>query len=242
MPNLPAAFFFVSAVLSAVLVFAETPGQATKPAPAPMVDSEAAAPVVESRLHVELKDDLLSIDLMDAEFGSVMKAISARAGIKLDMSGPLQQKRLTTKFSNIELERGIIRLMTLMKEKNYTMRYDPRGRVSVIEVYGAEPPVASPSKTNTRTELQKTPQRPLQKTLQPAAAPSERPVSGVQKNPPQQRRLIPPSKPAVPQADPSAQSSPNTKKTDPYNEDEVEEEVQELPYTAPQKKMPAATK
>lgn len=231
MPNLPAAFFFIAAVFSAVNVYAEAPGQATPSDPAPTAASEAAAPVAEVRLHVELNDDLLSIDLVDAEFGSVMKAISARAGIKLDMSGPLQQKRLTTKFSGIELERGIIRLMTLMKEKNYTMKYGTGGKVTALEVYGSELSVAPPPRAHTRPESLKTPQ----KTPQPAAVSPERPVSGVQKNPPLQRRLIPLAKPAAP--------SPEKPKTiDPYDNDDDESDVEDLPYIAPQKQMPAAAK
>jgi len=238
MSKLPAALFFVSALLSAVIVFAETPGQGTKPAPAPAAVPEADAPAVQSRMQIDIKGDLLTIDLVDAEFGSVMQAIAAKAGVKVDMSGPIQQKRLTTKFSGIELERGISRLMTLMQEKNYTMKYDSRGRVSALEVYGAEPAAVSQPRTGTRPEPQKNPQKSVQKTLPPAPVPSEQPaVPGVQKNPPPQRRLIPPSKQAGPSVPPSAKS----RKTDPYNEDEGEENVEELPYITPQKKMPAAT-
>jgi hypothetical protein len=161
-----------------------------------------------------------------------MKALSARSGIKVDMSGTIQQKRLTTKFSGIELERGIARLMTLMKEKNYTMKYDTTGRVNEIEFYGTEPPAAAPAKAHTRPEVPKT----LPKTLQPAV-PSEQPLTGVQKNPPPQRRLIPPSRPAVSRTGPAAPKS-----QDPSDEDEGEADVDELPYIAPQKKVPAPAK
>lgn len=226
MPNLPAALLFVSAILSAALVFAETPVPDSGSGPAPAGVSETAVPPVESRMRIEVRDDLLSIDLVDAEFGGVMKAISARAGIKVDMSGAIQQKRLTTKFSGIELERGIIRLMTLMKEKNYTMTYDTRGRVSAVEVYSIEQEAASPARAHSRPEMKK--------TLKSSSAP-EQPVPGVQKNPPQQRRLIPPLKPA-------AISTERSKKIAAESEDEGEEDVEELPYIAPQKKMPAGAK
>lgn len=231
MPELRAAFFLLAVLLSAVNVFAEQPGQGAKPAPA----VPAAAP----RLNVTLKDDLLSVDLLEAEFGTVMKAVGARAGIKVEMTGPIQQKKLTTKFSGIELERGILRLMTLMKEKNYTLRYDTAGRVNALEVYGADISVASPpAKTGARPE----PPKGAQKTPQPATASSASPVAGVQKNPPQQRRLILPAKQSPPVPVPAEQPAARPKKQDSAHEDEPGNDVEELPYIEPQKKMPAATK
>ncbi|MBA4374384.1 MAG: hypothetical protein C0402_16150 [Thermodesulfovibrio sp.] len=240
MPRLFAALLVSAAVFGAVIVSAETPGQVTKPAPAPAVVSETAVPAAESRMHIEFKDDLLSLDLVDAEFGSVIKTVAARAGIKVEMSGPIQQKKLTTKFSGIELERGILRLMTLMKEKNYTLRYDTAGRVNALEVYGAEISAApAPARGHTRPEA---PTRALQKPAQPANPASSSTVSGVQKNPPPQRRLILPSRQTLPTAGSSEQPPAKPKKPEPVHDDEGENDVDELPYIEPQKKKPSSIK
>lgn len=220
----PAALLFLAAALSASLAFAEAQVKDEAPPPAP------SAP--QARIEVEVKDDLLRVDLMDAEFGSVMRAIAAKTGIKVELEGDVGKRRLTTRFAGLELERGIGRLMTLIKEKNYTIRYDTKGRVSVVEVYGSEQPAAPAAGTAGRSEMPKQAPQPAMPSAMPA----------VQKNPPLQRRLIPAPKPVSPRAEAPARPVRNGEKQDPDDSDYEDEMAEELPYIPPQRRAPSATR
>lgn len=225
---------FTPVFLFVLLVFtnrayAQPPAQGTSPAPAQQETADTAVAVPQPRITIDLKDDLLSVDLYEADFGSVLQAISVKGGIKVDMSGDIGKRKLTTKFSGIELERGILRLMTLMKEKNYTLKYDNKGRVNLIEIYAASPAVAGPSKTAPRNE-------PV-KTSPPPASRTERPVSGLQKNPPQQQRLIPPPGQTSSVDNTASKPAPTPRKTITEAQDD-EADVEDLPYIPPQKRTP----
>ena len=188
---MPERFFpvvFAAFLLLASAVFAETPARGMMPGPAQQAGpSPSVVPQLQARVVINVKDGLLSVDVADAEFGSVMKEIAARAGIRVDMSGDILSRKITTRFSRLDLEDGISRLMTLLQEKNYTIRYDSKGNVNSVDIAGGVAAAPSSSKTSSRPAAPAVPRTP-------AAFPAS-PVSGVQKNPPPQRRLIPPPGP-----------------------------------------------
>jgi len=228
------SFFIVTMLLVPVLfsdlAYAQTPVQGTSPAPEQQEASDApAVPTPQSRINVDLKDDLLSVDLYEADFRSVLQALSVKGGIKVDMAGDIGKRKLTTKFSGIDLERGILRLMTLMKEKNYTLKYDNKGRVNLIEIYASSPAATGPPKTAARNEPPKTSPSPGTR--------ADKPVSGLQKNPPQQQRLIPPPGQQPLRDNTASKATRVQKKNAPEAEDD-EADVEDLPYIPPQKRTP----
>jgi hypothetical protein len=84
---------------------------------------------------VRVLNNRLSVDLMDAEFGNVMKEIGDKAGFEVKISAAISNKTLSTSFTNMELQRGITRLLTLMGQKNYFIYYNPDNSISKIEVF-----------------------------------------------------------------------------------------------------------
>lgn len=144
------------------------------------VAEEQPQPEAPKRLmNVEIKDNLLSVELAGAEFGAVMNTIAQKAGFTVGVGGDVYSRKLTTKFSNLELERGILRLLTLVREKNYLMRYDAKGILSKVEIYGGGAPVAS-------TLRPQTPVRRFQRSPVPSVpVPSAVPPTGTR------RRLLP---------------------------------------------------
>lgn len=136
-------------------------------------------------VNIELKDNMLTAELVDADFGEVMEAIAKKAGFRLLVQESVYKRKVNTRLRDMELERAVLRLLTLINEKNYLLDYDNKGAISKVEVYGATQAEA-PAKTEApRKALLKEPARPVT----PSA-----PARGVQKNPPPTRRIIlPPS-------------------------------------------------
>ena len=130
------SFFCLLIVLVlAAPVFSQEPGQGDAP-PADMNAPEAPQqPVVPKQdVTIELKDNLLSVELINAEFGKALRSIAAKAGFKVEIKSDSSGKKLSTKFSDVDIESGITRLFTIVKEKNYLMHYDTKGAISLIEV------------------------------------------------------------------------------------------------------------
>jgi hypothetical protein len=194
-------------------------------------DEEAVQPAQpeppKQTLIIEVKDDLLSVELANVDFGTVIRQIAGKAGFKVEGSGEVFSRKLNTKFTNVGIERGIVRLLTLVKETNYTLHYDTQGAISRLELFPASS-VAAPSGT-------RPPQRPLPpQRVQPSPQPQApaRP-SPVTPTPIPQRPAIIPSRP------PAAQPRPVQPQVLPDDDDEDDEEdVNEVPYIAPQPRQP----
>ncbi len=65
-----------------------------------------------------------------------MKSIAEKSGFELKMSGNVYNKKISTKFNDIDLDKGIARLLALIREKNYMVHYDKEGMLSKVEIYG----------------------------------------------------------------------------------------------------------
>lgn len=123
---------------------------------------EEVKPIEEANPYVALKDNLLSVQLQDAEFGTVMKDIANKAGFQVDISLIVYNRKLSTTFNDVEIMKGILRLLTLIGEKNYSIYYDEKGAVSRLEIWGGEqkPKPAVPPKKLIPTQRQ-TPKPPV---------------------------------------------------------------------------------
>lgn len=102
-----------------------------------------------SIMKIEVKDGLLSVELSDAEFGNVIKEIAEKARFKVEVSGDVAYKKISTNFRGVDIEKGIRRLLTIMKEKDYTISYNREGFIDKLEIYGgasSKPAVSSPQK------------------------------------------------------------------------------------------------
>lgn len=84
--------------------------------------------------YVSIKDNLLSVALLNAEFGVVIEEIAEKVGFKTDINRAVYVMRLSTTFNDLDLQKGILRLLTLIGQKNYSIYYDDQDRISKLEV------------------------------------------------------------------------------------------------------------
>jgi hypothetical protein len=152
-----AAFLLASAaLLAAGAAYAQVSGpppvRSLPAASAPQIQPQPQPEKPGRESVVEVKDGKLSVDLVDAEIGSVISEIAKKMNFRVKIDGTVYIKKVTTRFSGLDVERGIKRLLTLAKENNYLFRYDTAGKLSKIELYTETPssmrqPVLPPQPT-----------------------------------------------------------------------------------------------
>lgn len=230
---------------TAGLTFSQIPPQAVPPADTGEVQPQPEAP--KQILNVKVENDLLSVELLDADFGTVINSIAEKSGFKVEMTADVAARKITTKFNEVEIERGVLRLLTLIKEKNYMSHYNTKGMLSKLEIYGSGP--ATTTKPSRPAAVRPPVQRPVVTTPapvvtspSPAAAPPRPPVPFVRPVParprfpqttprPQQQQVTKPQTPEAP-AQPDDEEDENVRDED----DESDVSATEIPYIAPQKK------
>jgi len=250
--------FSLSFLCLGLAFFAAMPASAQK---APQVSKTEAAPSAQedqapqpeppkSVLNVEIKNDLLSVELENINFGAAIKAVADKAGFKIEGTGEVFSRKLNTRFTDIEVERGVLRLLTLVKESNFTLHYDIKGLISKLEIFGIStekapsaaakqplrpaPPVRQTSVSPNTPQVQRpaTVSPNMPQPRQPSVSPS--PVT--RQSQPVVRRRPAPSRPIPPQ--PAAQPSDAAKPQAAEEDEEEEESVDEIPYVAPHQKLP----
>ena len=120
-------------------------------------------------MKIEVNDGLLSVELSDAEFGNVIKEIAEKAKFKAEISSDVALKKISTTFKNIEVERGVRRLLTIMKEKDFTISYNTAGLIDKLEIYGGGG-ISRPA-VNTQPQKQPARQKPFQRVTPPSPLP-----------------------------------------------------------------------
>jgi hypothetical protein len=86
------------------------------------------------RLHVEVQQGRLSVDLWEADVEEVFAQIGQKAGIPIIMS-PSAGETISMQFTGVTLEQGLRRLLQ-RASRSYVMLYasDPAGGVAMREV------------------------------------------------------------------------------------------------------------
>ena len=177
-------------------------------------------------MKIEVRDNLLDVELENVDFGSVIRSIADKAKFKVEGSGAVFGKKLNTKFSDIEIERGVTRLLSLVKERNYMIHYDTQGAISRLEIFpsaqGSSPapgtrpaPVMQPPVRTQPTPVRQAPQPTVTLPTRPAPIPV-RPAS-------------PAPRPVQPQVFPD-------------DDEDDDEDVEEIPYASPQSRPRFAPK
>ena len=215
-----------------LVILAVFPAQGQKPPPQnPAVtendeQAEQAQPEPPKRvLNVAVTNGRLTVELVNVDFGTAIREVGGKAGFVVEGSGEVFSRKLDTKFADIEIERGVTRLLSLVNEKNYMVYYSPGGAISKINIFpsagGASPSLMQPSRPQFPSRP-RPPARPVQpqepSTVVPRAIPS-RPV------PPSARPTAPPPTAAEPQVVPEEEFS--------------EENISATPYVPPQPKRPS---
>ncbi|HYQ47773.1 MAG TPA: hypothetical protein VEP69_01795 [Thermodesulfovibrionales bacterium] len=203
-------------------------GQAQKGATRDIDDEEEAAETAAPEppkqvINIDVRENLLSVELENADFGSVIRAIADKAKFRLEGSSPVFGKKLNTKFSDMEIDRGVTRLFSLLKESNYLINYDSKGAISRLEILSTATGSAAGSGARPTTGVQ-TPVRPQQQPVRQLPAPSTvvppRPLPvPVRPAPPSARPVGPAARPVQPQIVP--------------DDEDDDEDVEEIPLNAP---------
>jgi hypothetical protein len=123
---------FAVAVCAAVLLHA-----------APAAAADAGEAVVEKALstgpvrEVEVRDALLSVELLDAPLTDVIDRIARAGGFAVEYaSRDAVRGSVSTRFSGVPIERGLKRIFALADVDNYFIHYGDRGEITRLEILG----------------------------------------------------------------------------------------------------------
>ncbi len=187
----------------------------------------------EKSSRISVQDNRLSVELFDAQFGTVIDSVAKQSGFSVVISSNIKQKKVSTKFQNIDLERGIIRLLKLVREKNYLIHYDAKGMVSKLEIYSgaAVSSVASQPAVSSRPPVQ----RPAR--VSPASRRPTRSPAAVRPRVPRRRVTRPRPRVRPPQTE-NINEAPENRNREDVRGNLEEEPVGVIPYVPP-KQQPA---
>jgi hypothetical protein len=87
-------------------------------------------------LHVRVQGDRLSVNAKDQIFGDVIALVANSVGFDVDLTNDVFNMKLSTRFMDAMLQKGILRLISLIDQKNYFISYRPDGSIIKLEVYG----------------------------------------------------------------------------------------------------------
>jgi len=178
-------------------------------------------------MKIEVRDNLLDVELENVDFGSVIRSIADKAKFKVEGSGAVFGKKLNTRFSDIEIERGVARLLTLVIESNYMIHYDTKGAISRLEILSAAPG-SSPAPGTRPAPVMQPPVRTQPMPVRPAQQPSV---------------TLPPRPAQIPVRPATPAPRPVQPQVFPDDDDEDDDEdVEEIPYASPQSKPRFAPK
>jgi hypothetical protein len=173
--------------------------------------------------RVRLQDDLLSVKAENASFGQLLREIGREAGFEVVISPDVSGKTLSTDFSDVELQRGIQRLFTLLNHGNYFIHYGEDGSIRKIEVFGA---TSLKPVTRQRPDWRRQP-APRRPTVPPRRQPS-RPTPPRPSPPP-----VPPEQPPYPEEFDAFEEPTYPDET--FHQEEPGDGTENAPYIPPRR-------
>lgn len=127
------------ALLLSLLILGGGPAYGQEPPEDAQEDtSEAeAAPQPEAPKQIAtviIDNNRLSVEFVDVSFGEILRSISQKAGFRLEGSSPAFNKKITTKFNDLDMDTGLIRLFSMVKESNYFISYNAKGAIAELKI------------------------------------------------------------------------------------------------------------
>lgn len=112
------------------------PGEASPATDAatPLVPPPGAGGPGSGTIHVQFENDEVSLLVENMSFSDVLNAVGEKAAFTVKVPPDLGSRRISVTLQSLPIERAIVRLFSLVQEKNYTVRYGPGGRIARIEV------------------------------------------------------------------------------------------------------------
>jgi len=146
-----------------------------------------------SPVHVKVIDGMVQVLAENTSFGDVMNAMAKEMGFRLKIPSDLSGKKVSISLYDVPVDRALIRLFSLVQEKNYKVKYSPDGNVTHVEVIevksSAEGPATVPEaggESRRGPVAARQPQRRYQPYRPPAIRPRSMPSL------PPSRNIIPP--------------------------------------------------
>jgi hypothetical protein len=124
----------------------------------PQSPEEIPVEPVKSVQSIEISDGLLSVELTNVEFGKVMKEIAEKAKFKVEIAGDVSHRKINTTFRSVDVEKGIRRLLTIIREKDFTISYNSAGNIERLDIFGSagKPVPTTPPRKPTTQKRPKT--------------------------------------------------------------------------------------
>ncbi len=145
--------------------------------PSPLMEEDIDALIANSvppplTEPVRVRSGMLSVKLEGALFGPTLQEIGRQAGFEAVITPEIAQKELSTTFRDMDLQKGLQRLLSLISHRNFFIYYGANDSITRIEVYGSgevqKPgrrgktytPSTGPSKAQSRVSRPSTVKRP----------------------------------------------------------------------------------
>lgn len=97
-----------------------------------IIANAVAPPLTEP---VRVRSGMLTVKLEGAAFGQTLEEIGMQAGFEVAVSPEIASKQLSTTFRDMELQKGIQRLLSLISHRNFFIYYGADDSITRIEVY-----------------------------------------------------------------------------------------------------------
>lgn len=88
----------------------------------------------EGPISVEITGDKVNLLTENRTFGEVFDMLSRKAQFGVTLPSELRSKRISIISNGLDVDRTIVRLFTLVQEKNYKIKYDSSGKVLRVEI------------------------------------------------------------------------------------------------------------
>ena len=127
------------ALLLSLLMLGGAPAHAQEPPEDAQEDTSEAEAVPQPEAPKQIStviidNNRLSVEFVDVSFGEILRSISQKAGFRLEGSSPAFNKKITTKFNDLDMDTGLLRLFSMVKESNYFISYNAKGAITELKM------------------------------------------------------------------------------------------------------------
>ena len=110
--------------------------------PSPLMEEDIDAIIANSvppplTEPVRVRSGMLSVKLESALFGPTLQEIGRQAGFEAVITPEIAQKELSTTFRDMDLQKGLQRLLSLISHRNFFIYYGADDTITRIEIYGS---------------------------------------------------------------------------------------------------------
>jgi len=134
--------FLLTSLLLLLLITYGGPAYAQEPPEDTQDETEEAGTVPQPEALKQIstiivEGNRLSVEFVNVDFGEILRSISQKAKFKLEGNSPAFSKKITTKFTDLDMDKAITRLFSMAQESNYLVSYDTKGSIALVKIPSA---------------------------------------------------------------------------------------------------------